>query len=134
MNAEFDKACLEAADLTGADLTNAYLEGAVLTHAILVGANLTNADLSGANLSSAQLEKAILDDADLTGATIKRATGLTQQQLDAACANAGEEPEVSSPKSERKGKRLVWDAEQRVRITDRCKWPMSNSTVRIFAR
>ena len=98
--------------LNGANLRGAALESIVLHHSSLKGVNLENAnlyeadlqntDLTGANLkkaklSKAKLQNAILRDADLTGAKLDIASlkgadlgsvkGLTQDQLDVACAD-----------------------------------------------
>lgn len=58
----------ERANLNGADLTHANLEYADLSGADLRGANLTSADLSGAILTNADLRRA-----DLKGASLVRA-------------------------------------------------------------
>jgi uncharacterized protein YjbI with pentapeptide repeats len=100
------------ADLSGADMTHADLTGARMLFSIFVRTNLTKANLgdamlavtdmrqailAGANLSRANLGSADLRGVDLTGAflygtilyrtKLTDAKGLTQEQLDAACAN-----------------------------------------------
>ena len=72
-NANFQRADLSEADLRKAFLLEADLQDAILEAANLQGAYLFNADLRGANLRRAKLKKAI---------------GLTQQQLDEACGDA----------------------------------------------
>ena len=95
-------------DLSGADLTNqcvkqGNLEGATFDGAKLVlmcmsyadfrGASFRNTDLAGANLAHAKVDGADFTGADLSIASIKgtdlsRARGLTQTQLDRACADS----------------------------------------------
>jgi uncharacterized protein YjbI with pentapeptide repeats len=95
-------------DLAGADLTNqcvkqGNLEGAKFDSARLVlmcmsyadfrGASFRNADLAGANLAHAQVDNADFTGADLSIASIKgtdlsHTIGLTQAQLDTACADS----------------------------------------------
>ena len=95
-------------DLAGADLTNqcvkqGNLEGAKFDGARLIlmcmsyadfrGASFRNADLAGANLAHAKVDGADFTDADLSIASIKgtdlsRAHGLTQIQLNRACADS----------------------------------------------
>ncbi len=108
---------LVAADLASADLALANLSEAVLYGANLRGAFLAEADLSGADLSKADLTAATLTLADLTnaalGGTVLRyadvsgATllgyGLTQSQLDAACAETYAPPTVPSGLTWRNG-------------------------------
>jgi uncharacterized protein YjbI with pentapeptide repeats len=104
--ANFTSAHLSGADLTGADFFDIQLNGADLTEANLVGANLsadngaeliganlTNTNLAGANLAGTDLTGAILSDtningADISGTNLRLSRGLTQQQLDTACADA----------------------------------------------
>lgn len=78
---------LRAADLRGADLRKVELGGANLVdadlrNARLSDANLRAADLRGANLSGADLSGAALHSADL-----RKAQGLTRQQVFAACGD-----------------------------------------------
>ncbi|MBV9570633.1 MAG: pentapeptide repeat-containing protein [Alphaproteobacteria bacterium] len=95
-------------DLSGADLTNqcvktGNLQGATFDGAKLVlmcmsyadfrGASFRNTDLAGANLAHAKVDDADFTGADLSIASIKgtdmsRARGLTQKQLDRACADS----------------------------------------------
>jgi hypothetical protein len=102
------KADLRVADLRGANLGSANLGGALLVDAKMGGANLGNADLShadliraklsdadlrGANLSGAKLTGANLSGANLSAANarfplLKKATVVSQEQLDTACGDA----------------------------------------------
>ena len=83
-NAELAQSCLNAADLTDADL-----RGANLIYTTFSSANLTNADLrrakfhetsfdranlTGANLSGANLARCIFWEANLTGANLEGAS------------------------------------------------------------
>jgi hypothetical protein len=102
--ATFDEADLAGAMLHGANLTNVGLVGANLTESWFRGANLSRAALLDADLTGALLDGADLtcttlagtnctgarfDGADLTGALLygadlRRATGLTVEQVLAA--------------------------------------------------
>jgi uncharacterized protein YjbI with pentapeptide repeats len=95
-------------DLAGADLTNtcvkkgdvqgAKFDGAKLVLMCMSYANFRGASFRGADIAGANLAHAIVDGADFTGATLsitsikgtdlRRAVGLTQKQLDAACGDA----------------------------------------------
>lgn len=66
-------ASYEGAQLEGADLSRAQLEGADLSRASLKDAKLQGAFLAGANLSDADLRGADLRDADLSYAKLCRA-------------------------------------------------------------
>jgi uncharacterized protein YjbI with pentapeptide repeats len=91
--ADLSNQCVKKGDLEGADFAGAKLVLMCMSYADFRGASFRNADLSGANLAHARL-----DGADLTGATLTitslRGTdltlvrGLTQHQLDQACADA----------------------------------------------
>lgn len=96
-------------DLSGADLTNtcvkkgdvrgAKFDGAKLVLMCMSYANFKGASFRGADLAGANLAYAVVDGADFTGATLsitsikgtdfRRARGLTQSQVDAACGDAG---------------------------------------------
>ncbi|WP_322751255.1 MULTISPECIES: pentapeptide repeat-containing protein [unclassified Frankia] len=78
-DAHLSHAQLERADLAGAQLERVDLSGAQLEWADLSGAQLERADLSGTRLKNTTLTGARLGGADLT-----RATGLRQEQLEAA--------------------------------------------------
>ena len=114
-------AILHKADLTGADLTGAelalfvkadqpdvYLPGADLTDADLTDADLTGANLTGANLTGADLTGADLTGADLTGAKLFKAKGLTQAQLNKACADPQRPPELQGVFDAKTGVLLAW--------------------------
>lgn len=99
---DLQNASLRGAELSGAGLAGANLAGADLRKAILLGAVLTGANLTGADLSEALLEDTHFGDANLTsanlrgarigGADLSVAVGLTQAQLNEACADAAGEP------------------------------------------
>ena len=72
---------LRNTDLRGANLSRAHLEGAILRKAHLEGARLEGACLKKAYLEDAHLEGTRLRKAHLEGANLRRATGLTREQL-----------------------------------------------------
>ena len=77
------------------------------------GANLTDAILSGANLSDANLSGTTLVRANLSGVIFSEhgripVTGLTQGQLDQACANPFNPPQLSGVVDAETSESLVW--------------------------
>ena len=80
-------ATLSEADLISADLGRTDLTGANLTNANLIRASLVGATLTGARLAGANLIRTHIEDTDLSGAI-----GLTQEQLQLACANDNTTP------------------------------------------
>ncbi len=96
--AKLQKADLYKADLSGALLKNARLTGADLSRATLVetnlsGAEATEADLSSADLSGSRLSETILSGANLVGTIlygvdVRRAVGLTREQIDSALTDS----------------------------------------------
>lgn len=103
--AELNRSCLKDATLVGGELTNAHLARSDLSNADLTKAILTNADLYQANFNRATLTDAKLKNADISGANFKRAKGLTQPQLNSACADE-DSPPINLPKENRK--QLKW--------------------------
>lgn len=90
--------------LISADLSNMILRGPNLTGAKLIGANLTNTFLGTANLTGVHLF-----DANLTRTDLSRTRGLTQFQLDEACADPAGPPKLGSLCDARTGEPLVWN-------------------------
>ena len=80
---------LYGADLSGADLSGAVLMGTNLGGIDLSGADLSGADLNVADLSFAYLSGADLSNAHLISADLRRAHGLTDEQLSAASSLVG---------------------------------------------
>ena len=122
-NAVLTNATLTNATLTNAVLTNAILRNAVLTNAVLINATLDSADLTSTNLSGAalsgsdltgvyltdsDLDGAYLTKADLTGAVLFRVKGLTQGQLNLACADPDNPPNLHGARDAKTGKPLEW--------------------------
>ena len=93
-NTKLSRAMLLEANLTDENLTNAHL-----IDAHLIGANLTDTDLTGADLT----------DANLTGAKLFKAKGLTQAQLNKACAYRQEPPELQGVLDAITGVLLTWE-------------------------
>ena len=119
---------LYSADLTGAYLVKANLAGADMRSANLVGANFMNADLSNAFLFGADLSDLQPQDGDPTAAVqsplrfkkagisntrfsyegMYPAEGLTQDQLNNACADSGNGPILAGVVDAVTGDPLVW--------------------------
>lgn len=109
---------LNGCNLQGANLSSANLPNADLAGAFLIEANLSHSQLLDANLSEAQLFAAILIDAEFAGANLSGAdlsgspangstskrppVGLTQAQLDQACADPNNPPKLDE------GSGLIW--------------------------
>lgn len=103
-----------ALDLRGADLRGGYLpRGANLS-----GANLMEANLSGVRFARVNLSGAELHQTNLSSAVLSFAIGLTQEQLDEACADVDRLPRYLHPprlgseflhlKDAETGEPLVW--------------------------
>ena len=112
---EFKEACMEKASLKKANLTRANLMDADARRADFSGANLTRARLIRTNLTSVKFRGAIfsktrLRNADISGADFTRAKGLTQLQLDSACADE-DNPPNNLPKDDNK-EQLKWKQKQ----------------------
>ena len=104
---------LQGAILVGANLSGVKLSKAKLSRAMLMVAKLSFADLSGAKLRGADLFGAgflatNLQEADLSGANIQNAEMLTQRQLDEACADPDNPPQLIDAVDYISGKPLVW--------------------------
>ena len=110
---DFSHAELPGADLSGAHMDSAHLYDADFTKANLSGvkfpgAMFNRAKLGGANLEGACLEDAGLSCADLSGCGQNPAIGLTQSQLDKACANENQPPKLGGVVDAETGEPLVW--------------------------
>ena len=113
------------------ELGSAYLRGFDLRSVDLAGANLANANLAEARLDEANLSSALLGGADLHGATLSStnlsgayfllgrkndegvidpnpAIGLTQSQLEQACADTENPPILLEAVDAETGHRLFW--------------------------
>ena len=126
--ADFYNARLSNADLASANLSKANFQNAALQNANLADANLTGvgflsadlsdarlmkSDLTGAHFLDANLKGAYLTDANLSGVEFsvggpQTAKGLTQAQLDVACADPKNPPKLTSVVDSETGKPLVW--------------------------
>lgn len=122
-NANLSGTNLLGANLSGAIFQDAIASGALLERANLSGAGFLRADLSGARLVMADMSGAHFLEADLTGANISKtnlsgvafsvggrqtARGLTQAQLDDACADPQNPPELVGALDAGSGEPLVW--------------------------
>lgn len=104
-------------DLSHANLSNARLNDATLSRCFCDSTNFTAADLSGADLTGAwvvnsNLRNATLRGTNLSGAKFQEAPpgkmGLTQRQLDEACADSDKPPKLVDMFDAETGERLVW--------------------------
>ena len=91
--ADLTNTCVKEGDVHGAKFDGARLVLMCMSYADFRGASFRNADLAGANLAHANVDNADFTDADLSITSIKgtdfsHAVGLTQVQLDAACADS----------------------------------------------
>jgi uncharacterized protein YjbI with pentapeptide repeats len=91
--ADLTDQCVKQGNLEGANFDGARLVLMCMSYADFRGASFRNADLAGANLAHAKVDNADFTDADLSIASIRgtdlsHALGLTQAQLDRACADA----------------------------------------------
>ncbi len=112
-DADFSHAELPGADMSGAHMHHARLYDADFTKANLSGvkfpdAMFNRAKLGGANLEGACLKDAGLSCADLSGCGQNPAIGLTQSQLDKACANENQPPKLDGVVDAETGEPLVW--------------------------
>lgn len=108
-NANLAKTNLRCSNLSGANLTDAVLALSCLEGAILRGAVLNRANLRYAVFENADLSEVKLSDANLAYANFTSAKGLTQTQLDSACADPPNAPVHIGDESARK---LVWKPRQ----------------------
>ena len=91
--ADLTNQCVKQGNLQGAKFDGARLILMCMSYADFRGASFRNTNLAGANLAHAKVDNADFTGADLSIASIKgtdlsRARGLTQTQLDRACADA----------------------------------------------
>ncbi len=122
-NANLSGTNLLRANLCGAIFQDVRASSALLERANLSGAGSLRADLSGARLVMADMSGARFLEADLTGANIAKANlsgvafsvggkqtakGLTQAQLDDACADPDNPPELAGVLDAGSGEALVW--------------------------
>ena len=105
--------CLcDETNFAGADLGGAELREATFLRADLRNASLAAADLAGAKFIHSNLRNATLRGANLSGAEFAEASsghaGLTQEQLDEACADPDVPPQVGNVSDVATGARLEW--------------------------
>ena len=91
--ADLTNTCVKGGNLEGADFSGAKLVLMCMSYADFKGASFRHTDLAGANLAHAKLDGADFTGASLSitsfkGTDLRRAKGLTQKQLDAACGDA----------------------------------------------
>jgi uncharacterized protein YjbI with pentapeptide repeats len=84
-------------NFTNSILNGAALDRAFIPGALFRGANLRDATFIGSNVAGADFTDADTTNADFSGADLgsgPSATRITQKQIDAACAAAGQKPSV----------------------------------------
>ena len=111
--ADLSDSSLEKCDFSGAlflysNLAKAKLFKAILAKADFEGANLTKAILARADFEGANLASANLSGARFSKNRKRRARGLTQSQLDSACADVNSPPILDGVLDADTGKQLVW--------------------------
>ena len=90
--ARFGRSCLKRAQFPGAVLPHSDFVRADATGAAFSNVDLSSADLTSGYFARANFAGADLTNADLTSAYLQSTEGLTQQQLDQACANSNRNP------------------------------------------
>ena len=93
-NVNFSESDLVSADFKGSDLTKANLANVNLSGADLEDAKLDHATLRNSYLIGAAALGARLNQTDLSGANLTDVSGLTQTQLDLACADEKNSPTI----------------------------------------
>jgi uncharacterized protein YjbI with pentapeptide repeats len=91
--ADLTNTCVKHGNVQGADFEGATLVLMCMSYADFRGSNFHNADLSGANLAHANVDGADFSGAQfsitsLKGTDLRRAKGLSQNQIDLACSDA----------------------------------------------
>ena len=91
--ADLPRECVKSGDFTGADLSHTKARYTCMTYTNFTDASFRYADLSGANLGHANLSRAdftgaTLKNANIEGANLSTAYGLTQSQIELACADS----------------------------------------------
>ena len=106
---------LPDANLSYATLWSVQLSNAILSNAILFKTMFWDSKLCSANMHGADMSEAIfgcsdtfLYDADLSGANLSKATGLTQEQLNQACAHPEHPPNLDGARDVKTGEQLEW--------------------------
>ena len=108
--ANFKGATFEFTVLSGVNFENANLAYSSFSDVILTGSNLSGANLVGAKFEyPTDLTGTNFMNANLSGAEFtKECTGLTQEQLDQACAYIGRPPKLDGLLDSKTGIPLVW--------------------------
>ena len=108
-DADLSGATLKNADLSNARLVSANLDLAILREPNLSRANLKEANLSRVVLSGGNLLETVLYYTNLSEALLSCVAGLTQAQLDVACADPDKPPRLNElVVDSQTGKPPVW--------------------------
>ena len=112
MDATMPHCLCDETNFAGADLGGAELREATFLQADLRSVSLAAADLAGAKFIHSNLRNATLRNTNLSGAefteTSSGEAGLTQEQLDEACADPDVPPQVGNVFDVATGARLEW--------------------------
>jgi uncharacterized protein YjbI with pentapeptide repeats len=92
--ADLTNTCVKNGDVQGAKFDNAKLVLMCMSYANFKGASFRGADMAGANLAHSNVDGADFTGAKLgitsiKGTDLRHALGLTQDQLNSACGDAG---------------------------------------------
>ena len=105
--ANLDQVQINTSDLSGTHFLDSKLPGARIFKSDLSGAKIWRTDLSGATLRDTNLSGTYFYDPD-GGMATSPATGLTQAQLDEACADPGNLPKLDHVLDAETGEPLAW--------------------------
>ena len=109
--------CLcDGTNFAGADLGETELRDATFLHANLRNASLAAADLAGATFLYSNLRRVWLKETNLSGVEFSEASpgeaGLTQEQLDEACADPNVPPKLDDMFDAETGEPLEWHGKE----------------------
>ena len=108
--ANLDRVQVTRSDLSGAHFLGTKLRGAVISKSNLSGAEIKRTDMAGAKIPGTDLSGTYFYDPH-GGAAPSTVTGLTQTQLDEACADPDNPPKLDGVLDAETGQPLVWRGE-----------------------
>ena len=108
--ANLDRVQVTHSDLSGAHFLRTKLRGAVISKSNLSGAEIKRTEMSGAKIPGTDLSGTYFYDPH-GGTATSPVTGLTQAQLDEACADSDNPPKLDGLLDAETAKPLVWHGE-----------------------